>query len=301
MEKPTILITGAQGQLGNEFRFLSFTHPHFRFIFTDVDGLDITKPRQVMSFFSKNAIHFVVNCAAYTAVDKAETDVPLATKINVNGSRNLAKACQAHGATMIQISTDYVYHNNQNTPFKEGDKASPKGVYAKTKLRGDLAALKFCERTLVIRTSWVYGIYGHNFVKTMLRLGKERPSLNVVFDQIGTPTNARDLAKAVLKIAQKVHNQEVSSEILMEHSDKSGRGVFHYSNEGVTSWYDFTKAIFEIREIDCQVNPIESSQYPTPAARPPFSVLNKQKIRDVFGIEIPHWRDSLKAVLKELP
>ena len=293
MEKPTILITGAQGQLGNEFRFLSFTHPHFRFIFTDVDGLDITKPRQVMSFFSKNAIQFVVNCAAYTAVDKAETDVSLATKINVNGSRNLAKACQAHGATMIQISTDYVYHNNQNTPFKEGDKASPKGVYAKTKLRGDLAALKFCEHTLVIRTSWVYGIYGHNFVKTMLRLGKERPSLNVVFDQIGTPTNARDLAKAVLKIAQKVDNQEVSATIL--------RGVFHYSNEGVTSWYDFTKAIFEIRDIDCEVNPIESSQYPTPAARPPFSVLNKQKIKDVFGIEIPHWRDSLKAVLKELP
>ena len=293
MEKPTILITGAQGQLGNEFRFLSFTHPHFRFIFTDVDGLDITKPRQVMSFFSKNTIQFVVNCAAYTAVDKAETDVKLATKINVNGSRNLAKACQAHGATMIQISTDYVYHNHQNTPFKEGDKASPKGVYAKTKLRGDLAALKFCERTLVIRTSWVYGIYGYNFVKTMLRLGKERPSLNVVFDQIGTPTNARDLAKAVLEIAQKVDNEEVSPDIL--------RGVFHYSNEGVTSWYDFTKAIFEIREIDCQVNPIESSQYPTPAARPPFSVLNKQKIRDVFGIEIPHWRDSLKAVLKELP
>ena len=293
MEKPTILITGAQGQLGNEFRFLSFTHPHFRFIFTDVDGLDITKPRQMMSFFSKNAIQFVVNCAAYTAVDKAETDVKLATKINVNGSRNLAKACQVHGATMIQISTDYVYHNHQNTPFKEGDKASPKGVYAKTKLRGDLAALKFCERTLVIRTSWVYGIYGHNFVKTMLRLGKERPSLNVVFDQIGTPTNARDLAKAVLKIIQKADNQEVSVDLL--------RGVFHYSNEGVTSWYDFTKAIFEIREIDCQVNPIESSQYPTPAARPPFSVLNKQKIRDVFGIEIPHWRDSLKAVLKELP
>ena len=293
MEKPTILITGAQGQLGNEFRFLSFTHPHFRFIFTDVDGLDITKPQQVMRFFEKNAIQFVVNCAAYTAVDKAETDVTLATKINVNGSRNLAKACQAHGATMIQISTDYVYHNNQNTPFKEGDKASPKGVYAKTKLRGDLAALKFCERTLVIRTSWVYGIYGYNFVKTMLRLGKERPSLNVVFDQIGTPTNARDLAKAVLEIAQKVDNEEVSPDIL--------RGVFHYSNEGVTSWYDFTKAIFEIREIDCQVNPIESSQYPTPAARPPFSVLNKRKIRDVFGIEIPYWRDSLKAVLKELP
>ena len=293
MEKPTILITGAQGQLGNEFRFLSFTHPHFRFIFTDVDGLDITKPRQVMNFFSKNKPRFVVNCAAYTAVDKAETDVKLATKINVNGARNLAKAAQAHGAAMIHISTDYVYHNSQNTPFKEGDKVSPKGVYAKTKLRGDLAALKFCEQTLVIRTSWVYGVYGHNFAKTMLRLGKERDSINVVFDQIGTPTNARDLARAILKIMYKAHHQEVDL--------KACQGVYHYSNEGVTSWYDFTKAIFDIRQLECHVNPIESAQYPTPAQRPPFSVLNKNKIKEVFGLEIPHWVDSLKTVLKELP
>lgn len=293
MEKPTILITGAQGQLGNEFRFLSFTHPHLRFIFTDVEGLDITKLKQVMTFFGKNNLQFVVNCAAYTAVDKAENDVKLATKINVNGARNLAKAAQAHGVTMIHISTDYVYHNNQNTPFKEGDKVSPKGVYAKTKLRGDLAVLKFCDNALVIRTSWVYGVYGHNFVKTMLRLGKERPSLNVVFDQIGTPTNARDLAKAILSIIDKAHYEGTDI--------KAQRGVYHYSNEGVTSWYDFTKAIFDIRQIDCQVNPIESSQYPTPAQRPPFSVLNKNKIKETFGIEIPHWVNALKSVLKELP
>jgi dTDP-4-dehydrorhamnose reductase len=292
-QKPTILITGAQGQLGNEFRFLAFTHPMFHFIYTDVADLDITKPKAVLNFFNKNKPNFVINCAAYTAVDKAETDVKLATRINVNGARNLAKACEATGATMIHISTDYVYHNNQNTPFKEGDKVSPKGVYAKTKLRGDLAALKFCKHTLVIRTSWVYGVYGHNFVKTMLRLGKERPELNVVFDQIGTPTNARDLARAILKIAQKVENQEVMMDDV--------HGVYHYSNEGVTSWYDFTKAIFEIRGIDCKVNPIESSQYPTPAARPPFSVLNKTQIRLVFGLDIPHWKDSLKDVLKELP
>ena len=162
-----------------------------------------------MRFFKRNTPQYVINCAAYTAVDRAETDIALATKINVNGARNLAKACQATGATLIQLSTDYVYHNNQNTPFKEGDRTSPKGVYAKTKLRGDLAALKFCERAIVLRTSWVYGTFGNNFVKTMLRLGKEREQLNVIFDQIGTPTYARDLAKAILKVAQKIENQEV--------------------------------------------------------------------------------------------
>ena len=293
MSKPTILICGAAGQVGNEFRFLSFTHPQFRFIFSDVDGLDITKFQQTLNFMKKETPQYVVNCAAYTAVDKAETDVKLATKINVNGARNLAKACQAVGAAFIHISTDYVYHNNQNTPFKEGDKTSPKGVYAKTKLRGDNAALKFCERTMILRTSWVYGSYGHNFVKTMLRLGAERTDLSVVFDQIGTPTYARDLARAVLKIVQKVENKEVSDDLL--------RGVYHYSNEGVTSWYDFTAAIFEMRGLTCNLHPIESSQYPTPVERPPFSVLNKAKIKKTFNITIPHWRDSLVDCLKELP
>ena len=293
MSQIKVLITGAQGQVGNEFRFLSFTHPQFRFMFTDVDDLDITKPKQVLNFFKKHTPQYVVNCAAYTAVDKAETDVKLATRINVNGARNIAKACQAIGANMVHISTDYVYHNTQNTPFKEGDRVSPKSVYAKTKLRGDLAALKFNDKTLVVRTSWVYGIYGHNFVKTMLRFGQERPSLNVVFDQIGTPTNARDLAKAILHIIADINNEKVTP--------KEAQGIFHYSNEGVTSWYDFTKAIFEIRGIDCNVQPIESSQYPTPTPRPPFSVLNKGKIKEIFGLEIPHWRDSLVTVLKELP
>ena len=293
MTKPTILITGAAGQVGNEFRFLATAHPQFDFIFTDVAQLDITNFVETLAFFEQHTPQYVVNCAAYTAVDKAETDVALATKINVNGARNLAKACQATGATMFHLSTDYVYHNNQNTPFKEGDRTSPKGVYAKTKLRGDLAALKFCERAIVLRTSWVYGSFGNNFVKTMLRLGKEREQLNVVFDQIGTPTYARDLARAVLKVIQKIENQGIEPNIL--------RGVFHYSNEGVTSWYDFTKAIFDIRGMTCQVNPIESIQYPTPAARPPFSVLNKAKFRETFGLSIPHWHDSLIACLKELP
>jgi dTDP-4-dehydrorhamnose reductase len=293
MEQIKVLITGAQGQVGNEFRFLSFTHPQFRFLFTDVDVLDITKPKQVLAFFQKHTPQYVVNCAAYTAVDKAETDAKFATKINVNGARNIAKACKAIGATMVHISTDYVYHNSQNTPFKEDDTVSPKGVYAKTKLRGDKAVLKFNDKSIVIRTSWVYGIYGHNFVKTMLRLGNEKPELGVIFDQIGTATNARDLAKAILHIIADNHNGKVEP----EHA----YGIFHYSNEGVMSWFDFTKAIFEIRGIGCKVNPIETAQYPTPAKRPPFSLLNKGKIKAVYGLEIPYWRDSLVAVLKELP
>jgi dTDP-4-dehydrorhamnose reductase len=293
MSKPTILICGAAGQVGNEFRFLAFTHPQFSFLFTDVAELDITKLQETVNFMKKHTPQYVVNCAAYTAVDRAETDAALATKINVNGARNLAKACQAIGAAFIHISTDYVYHNSQNTPFKEGDKTSPKGVYAKTKLQGDVAALKFCERTMILRTSWVYGSYGHNFVKTMLRLGAERTDLSVVFDQIGTPTYARDLARTILSIIQKVENQEVSADIL--------RGVYHYSNEGVTSWYDFTAAIFEMRHYTCRLHPIESSQYPTPVERPPFSVLNKAKIKAAFNVTIPHWRDSLVECLKELP
>jgi dTDP-4-dehydrorhamnose reductase len=295
MEKPKILITGAQGQLGNEFRYLAFTHPQFSFLFTDVEQLDITKRQATSKFFAKHKPQYIVNCAAYTAVDKAEQDTVLARKINVDGARNLAKAAAELDATLIHISTDYVYHNTQNTPFKEGDRESPKGVYAKTKLRGDRAALKFNPKTFVVRTSWVYGTFGHNFVKTMLRLGKERKSLGVVFDQIGTPTYARDLARAILTIVQKIENQDIIQEVLYKG------GVFHYSNEGVTSWYDFTKAIFQIREIDCAVLPIESSAYPTPTQRPPFSVLNKQKIKDTFQISIPHWRDSLESCLEELP
>ena len=293
MKKPTILITGASGQVGSEFQFFAKTHPQFDFIFTDVQELDITNLMDTLAFFDAHTPQYIVNCAAYTAVDKAETDVLLATKINVNGARNLARAAQSMGAMMFHLSTDYVYHNNQNTPFKEDDKTSPKSVYAKTKLKGDLTTLKFCQNAMVLRTSWVYSSYGNNFVKTMLRLGKEREQLNVVFDQIGTPTYARDLSKAILDVIQKVENQEIKPEIL--------RGVFHYSNEGVTSWFDFTKAIFDIRGISCKVNPIESSQYPTPTPRPPFSVLNKAKFRNTLGLSIPHWHDSLIACLAELP
>ncbi len=290
--KPAILITGAYGQLGNEFRFLSFTNAQFQFIFSDVDTLDITKLNTVRNFFVKNSINYVVNCAAYTAVDKAETEIKLATRINVAGARNLAKVCNEIKAVLIQISTDYVYHNRQNTPFVETDVVSPKSIYAKTKLAGDKAVLKYNNASMVLRTSWLYGTFGHNFAKTMLRLGKEKTDLNVVFDQIGTPTYARDLAKAILQIIHKIESNEVSR--------ADAHGIWHYSNEGVTSWFDFAQAIFDVSELPCLVHPIVSAQYPTPAARPPFSVLNKDKIKKVFGIHIPHWQKSLRECLQEL-
>jgi dTDP-4-dehydrorhamnose reductase len=293
MKKLNILITGADGQLGQEFKYWSQAFPNCTFVFTDRTELDITKLKSVIAFFAENPTDYVVNCAAYTAVDRAETDEQLATNINVLGAKNLAQACQVTDATMIQLSTDYVYHSKQNIPFKETDPVSPKGVYARTKLRGDLAVLKNCDKSLVIRTSWVYGVFGHNFVKTMLRLGKERSEISVVFDQIGTPTAARDLAKAILDIILKIDNQQVDPFLF--------KGIWHYSNEGVTSWYDFAKAIFELREMPIRVKPIETTLFPTPAKRPPFSVLNKDKIKKVFGIEIPHWRESLIACLNELP
>ena len=288
-----ILVVGSKGQLGNEIRYYSFRFGQaFRFIYVDKEELDITSPSKVIRFFENNSIDYCINCAAYTAVDKAESDVALARKINATAVKYLAKACQLNGVVLIQISTDYVYHNQQNTPFKEGDKTSPKSVYAKTKLEGDKIALQYNEKTIVIRTSWLYSNYGHNFVQTMLRLGKERSEIKVVFDQIGTPTYARDLALDLLLILQKISKEEVTQELY--------RGIFHYSNEGVTSWYDFAAAIFEIKEIGCKILPIESSEYPTQAARPPFSVLNKSKIKSVFGCEIPHWKESLKRRLKDV-
>ena len=287
-----ILVTGSNGQVGRELQFLATQFPQHQFTFTDVEELDITSPDSVNAFFRKNNFDFCLNCAAYTAVDKAESEVALATKINVDGVKNLAQACLFNQTFLIQLSTDYVYHNQQNTPFKEGDATNPQGVYAQTKLDGDLAALKIHLNTMVIRTSWVYSSYGHNFVKTMLRLGKEREHLNVVFDQIGTPTYARDLAATILNIVESISNSTIPS--------VNCQGIFHYSNEGVSSWYDFAKAIFDISNINCTVSPIETKDYPTPASRPPFSVLNKGKIKSTFNSTIPHWRDGLRRCLEAL-
>ena len=295
----TILVAGGKGQVGQCFQQLAARYPQWNFVFADLPELDITRRKAVFSFFNSfqddrrslqdDKLGWCINCAAYTAVDKAESEPALARKINVTGAKNLAEACAAAGIPFLHLSTDYVYHNRQNTPFREDDPVSPKSVYARTKLAGDLAALKANPLTAIIRTSWVYSEFGHNFVKTMLRLGAERPALNVVYDQVGTPTYAPDLAAAILRLIEKVENKEVEPAQLA--------GVWHYSNEGVTSWYDFARAIFEIRGLPCRVNAIETSAFPTPAQRPPFSLLSKEKIKAAFGLEIPYWRESLEGCL----
>lgn len=286
-----LLITGANGQVGQCFRHLAVQYPDIQFIFAGSSDLDITNRRSLDPFLQKNKVEWVINCAAYTAVDKAEHEPNQARKVNVTGAKNLADACALCDIPLIHLSTDYVYHSRQNTPFREEDPVSPKGVYARTKLAGDRAVLKaYPTGAMVIRTSWVYSAFGQNFARTMLRLGAERPVLSVVFDQIGTPTYAPDLAAAILAIIRKVEMGEASRNAIS--------GVWHYSNEGVTSWYDFAQAIFDLQKLPCQVRPIETREYPTPAQRPPFSVLNKAKIKAAFGLEIPHWRESLKTMLQ---
>ena len=292
MTNPSILITGARGQLGRCFQALAGQYTGWQFHYYDLPELDITAPRAVAAFFQTNQVNWCINCAAYAAVDKAETEPALARRVNVRGAQLLAEACARAGAPVIHFSTDYVYHNRQNTPFREDDPVSPKSVYARTKLAGDRAVLRANPLGMVIRTSWLYAHHSHNFVRTMLRLGAERPELNVVYDQVGTPTYAPDLAAAVLNIIRLVEEKTVARESLA--------GIWHYSNEGVTSWYDFALAIMELRGLSCRVNPIETKDFPLPAARPPFSVLNKAKIKTTFGLDIPHWRESLVRCLAQM-
>lgn len=287
-----ILLTGANGQLGQCFRELATQRPQFQFLFAGSAELDITDRRAVFQFFKEHQPDWCINCAAYTAVDKAESEPGQARKINVLGVRNLAEACASAGTPLIHFSTDYVYHGKQNTPFSENDPVNPKGVYAYTKLAGERAAQKAHPLTMIIRTSWVYAPQGHNFVRTMLRLAAERPEIKVVFDQIGTPTYAPDLAEAVLQIVRKIEDREVGREVF--------GGIWHYSNEGVASWYDFAKAVFELKNLPARVLPIETKDFPTPVQRPPFSVLNKAKIKAAFGLEIPHWRESLLKCLDKI-
>lgn len=291
----TILITGGLGQVGQCFRQLSAQYPQWRFVFVDLGDTDITNRRAIRALFESlghDEPTWCVNCAAYTAVDKAESEPQAARRINVAGAENLAAACADRGIPIVHLSTDYVYHNRQNTPFREDDPVSPKSVYARTKLAGDRAVLRTSPLAMVVRTSWVYSAFGNNFVKTMLRLGAERKTLNVVFDQIGTPTYAPDLAGAILQIIRKVETNEIPVTDI--------HGVWHYSNEGVTSWYDFAHAIFELKNMACRVHPITTADFPTPALRPPFSVLDKGKIKAAFNLEIPHWRESLIRCLEEL-
>ena len=273
-----ILITGCNGQLGNEMQLLEKINPQHTYFNTDVAELDITDEVAINQFVCDNAIDGIVNCAAYTAVDKAEDNQELCRKLNTVAPGYLAAAIEKRGGWMIQVSTDYVFDGTNHTPYTENDPTCPNSVYGATKLEGELATQKACKKTMIIRTAWLYSTFGNNFVKTMIRLGKEKPELGVIFDQIGTPTYAHDLAVAIFAAI----NQGVVP------------GVYHFSNEGVISWYDFTKAIHRIAGItSCHVRPLHTAEYPTPAHRPHYSVLDKTKIKQTYDIEVPYWEESL--------
>jgi len=285
-----VLVTGANGQLGSELKRAVANHEaNLNFIFTDVAELDITNLESVEQFVEENKVKYIVNCAAYTAVDKAEDDIDLCYKINRDAVRNLGTAATNNKAAVIHVSTDYVFDGTGTRPYKETDPVSPKSVYGKSKQEGEAALQEACPESIIIRTAWLYSIYGNNFVKTMMRLGKERETLNVVADQTGTPTNAADLARAIVKILDHCESENFEA------------GIYHYSNEGVTNWYDFTLQIHKDAGITtCKVNPITTDQYPTRASRPTYSVLDKTKIKNTFKLEIPQWEDSLKTCVNEL-
>jgi dTDP-4-dehydrorhamnose reductase len=280
-----ILITGCNGQLGNEMQLLEKENTQHTFFNTDVNELDITNQLAINDFVNRNSIDGIVNCAAYTAVDKAESNKQLCTALNTEAPAYLAAAIEKRGGWLIQISTDYVFDGTKHTPYVETDTPCPDSVYGSTKLAGELGVRKFCSKTMIIRTAWLYSIFGNNFVKTMIRLGKEKEQLGVIFDQIGTPTYAHDLATVIMAAV----NKGVVP------------GVYHFSNEGVISWYDFTKAIHRIAGISsCRVKPLHTSEYPTPASRPAYSVLDKTKIKETYGVEIPYWEESLEKCIKLL-
>lgn len=280
-----VLVTGSNGQLGNALKTLSSGYPSFRFIYADIDVLDLTDRNAVFSFVETNKIDYILNCAAYTAVDKAEEDQALCTLVNHVGVKNIGEAASQFKIKVIHVSTDYVFDGTNHKPYEETDATNPVSIYGKTKLAGEKALFEACPESIVIRTSWLYSEFGNNFVKTMLRLGKERDQLSVVYDQVGTPTYAGDLALAMLTILQ-------SGEFIP--------GIYHYSNEGVCSWYDFTIRIHQLAGIDCRIYPIETKDYPTKAIRPHYSVLNKRKIKSTYQISIPHWEESLKNVIFQL-
>lgn len=275
----TLLITGSKGQLGNEMQIAAKNYPEFKFIFTDVEELDICNKTALQYFVAENGVDYIVNCAAYTAVDKAEDDAELCYKINRDAVRNIAEVAGENGLKVVHISTDYVFDGTNHIPYTENDAVCPATIYGKSKLDGENILQQIISRqAIIIRTSWLYSSFGNNFVKTMLKLGGEREKLTVIFDQIGTPTYAAELANVILKVIS--HKEFVE-------------GIYHFSNEGVCSWYDFTKSIHRLANIQCDVQPIESKDYPTRTPRPNYSVLNKAKIKLVYGLTIPHWEESL--------
>ena len=284
----TILVTGANGQLGNSIRQLAAGYPQYAFVFTDVDTLDICDAQAVDAFVKEKQADYIINCAAYTAVDKAEDDEALCFRINRDAVRNLGEAARMAGARVIHVSTDYVFDGTNHLPYVETDATCPASVYGRTKLAGEQALQEVCPDAVIIRTAWLYSEFGNNFVKTMLRLGNEREQLSVVFDQIGSPTYAGDLAATILAV------------LVQAEAGAFVPGIYHYSNEGVCSWYDFAVKIMELGDAPCHVLPIESKDYPAKAARPHFSVLNKTKIKTIYTTSIPHWEASLRECMKRI-
>ena len=281
-----VLVTGSNGQLGSEIKELSKEYS-YNFFFTDRSNIDITSKESIKEFCQINNINVIINCAAYTAVDKAQSDEINADLINRKAVKKLALVSQELNIKLIHISTDYVFDGKNFKPYCEEFQTNPQSIYGKTKLDGENEMRDINPKnSIIIRTSWVYSYYGNNFVKTMLRLGKEKEELGVIFDQIGTPTYAKDLAKIILDIVPQIDNQKVE--------------IYNYSNEGVLSWYDFAKEIMKMAKLNCKINPIETYQYPTPAKRPHYSLLNKNKIKSTFNIEIPYWKDGLDDCLRRL-
>ncbi len=284
-----ILVTGAGGQLGQSLQFIAPNYPEIKFVFCTTEALDITDEGHCQQVFDEYQPSYCINAAAYTAVDKAENETERAHLVNVTGAQNLAEACKKHHAVLLHISTDFVFDGNKNIPYTEDDLPQPTGVYGQTKLDGEKAIEAVFNQYYIIRTSWVYSQFGNNFMKTMLRLGSERDVLSVVNDQIGTPTNAVDLARALIRIIETHHQQPTTDNF----------GIYNFSNEGQCSWYDFAKKIFEINDITIDLNPIPTAGFPTPAKRPKFSVLDKTKIKANFGIKINDWEASLIGTVKK--
>lgn len=278
-----IVVTGANGQLGSELREISGTSGH-NFVFTDIDTLDLLNRKDTDAFFAEQQPDVIINCAAYTNVDKAEDDKENAALLNAELPARLAEYSRKSNGMLIHISTDYIFSGRHHKPIREDEVAGPESVYGKTKLQGE-NSIKDLGNVIIIRTSWLYSSYGNNFVKSMIRLLGERKELGIVFDQVGTPTYGADLAAAIMKIIDDPSAGNLS-------------GIYHYSNEGVSSWFDFAYEIKEILNSDTLLNPIETAEYPRPAPRPHYSVMSKDKIKNTFGIEIPHWKQSLKQCMK---
>lgn len=291
---PTILITGAKGQLAQELQQIQHILPNYKFLFFSKNELDITNIEQVQQIFNSHPIQVVINTAAYTQVDKAETNILQAQEININGTKNLAIACEKVGATLLHVSTDFVFDGTKNTPYLESDATNPLGIYGGSKYLGEQAALVNNPKTLIVRTSWLYSEFGHNFVKTMIKLATQHATLNVVYDQIGSPTYAFDLANALLSIVLNINK------IKNYTPTQPNNNIYNFANLGVTSWYDFAVTIMQLSKKNCVVQPIFTAQYPTPAKRPAYSVLHSKKIQEDFNITIPYWKNSLEICLKKI-